>query len=414
VLRVVTGIAHPAEFFLQNGSCDVGAGAGVDILIDDPAVSRKHARFTLVAEGIQFEDLDSRNGSFYLGQRISKAVLGLGSRLQIGGVVLALEPDRASLDKTRPSQLTHYGDLCGVSAAMRRLFGLLQKLEGSLVSVMLEGESGTGKELVAKAIHEQSRVSAGPFVAINCGTLDRTLARSELFGHRRGAFSGATENHAGAFAEANHGTLFLDEIGELPLDVQPLLLRALETGSIARLGEVTERPVAVRILCATHRALSEAVNAGRFREDLLYRLQVVQLRIPPLRERLDDLDLLMRDICLKTGSAELPAEIVAQLRAHSWPGNVRQLKNSILAFGALGELPTESRPTSGSLEASFANFIDVLTPYAVQKEALLQLFSRLYVERLLEHTNGNQSEAARLSKMDRSHLNKLANAFKPR
>ena len=196
-VRVSDARARPAEFELSQGSCRIGAGRGAHIVVDDEAVSRLHVELSLTPEGVAVQDLGSRNGTFYLGQRIDRAVLSLGSRLQIGSATVLLQPSKAALEQGIALDITSYGELAGSSLAMRRLFGVLNRLEGSLVTVLVEGPSGTGKEHVARALHARSLVASGPFVPVNCGALERGVARSELFGHRRGAFTGAVEAHVG-------------------------------------------------------------------------------------------------------------------------------------------------------------------------------------------------------------------------
>jgi DNA-binding NtrC family response regulator len=329
----------------------------------------------------------------------------------LGSTELRLEADLDELNGIAPAVPAGYGVLLGAAAETRKLFAKLQRLEGCLVSVLIEGESGTGKELVARAIHDHSRVKAGPFVAVNCGALDRQLAKSELFGHKKGAFTGATENRVGVFEAANGGTLFLDELGELPLDVQPMLLRVLETSSVVRLGENEPRPVKVRIVAATNRDLAEEVRAQRFREDLYYRTTVVRLTLPPLRERLDDVELLARHFAKQEGLSELPTRFVSELRRHHWPGNVRELRNSVQAYAALGtanlELPVERQDPLDTLR----HFVDPEQPYALQKERLLDAFMRVYLQELLQHTEFNQSRASRLSGLERSYLGRLLSKY---
>jgi transcriptional regulator with GAF, ATPase, and Fis domain len=406
VVRVLDDGAHPREYALTSGVCRIGAGRDADIIIQDASVSRLHAELSLAPEGVVVHDLGSRNGTYYLGQRLERMVLSLGSRIQLGRATVALEPNRERLAQNLSTAFTSYGELVGTSPPMRRLFGLLHRLEGSLVSVLVQGESGTGKELVARALHAFSLVQSGPFVAVNCGALDRTLARSELFGHKRGAFTGASEAHVGAFEAASGGTLFLDEVGELPLEVQPLLLRALELSVITRVGENTERPVKVRVVAATNRDLAKEVEAGRFRQDLWYRLRVVGLDVPPLRDP-DDIEILARSLAGREG-IDLTPEVLRELRARPWPGNGRELRNALRAYsaiGTLGDLP--GTPERDRLDAAFQSFIDLDRPYAEQKEVILTRFLRVYLKSLLDRTGGNQSEAARISGLTRSYLNKV-------
>jgi hypothetical protein len=289
VIRPVGAASSPASFRLTLGRCLVGSGPTCDLVINEPTVSRAHVELQLVPEGVVVQDLVSRNGTYYLGQRIERMILGLGGRIQVGAATLALEADTQALDGGAVFDRDEYRGMVGASKAMHHLFTILERLEGSLVTALIEGESGTGKDLVARALREGSSVSKGPFVVLNCGAIPRELVASELFGHKRGAFSGAVESRRGAFELADHGTLFLDEIGELPLEVQPMLLRALEEGEVRPLGGDRAEHVKVRVVAATNRDLSREVEAGRFREDLFYRLAVVRLPVPPLRERPEDI-----------------------------------------------------------------------------------------------------------------------------
>jgi DNA-binding NtrC family response regulator len=399
--------ATPRQFTLPAGKCVIGAGEGAEVVIDSPTVSRRHVELELVPEGLLVTDLGSRNGTFYLGQRIGQLTVGLGSRIRLGVVEVELSPAIDDLGEKR-ARLQSYGRMIGASAPMQQLFATLQRLEGSLVSVLLEGESGTGKEVAARAIHERSLAANAPFVAVNCGALDRALARSELFGHLRGSFTGASEARVGAFESANGGTVFLDEIGDLPADIQPLLLRALENQTICRIGETVERAVRVRVLAATNKDLLEATKSGAFREDLYYRLAVVKLRLPALRERREDIGLLARHLAAELGCQELPEDVLEEMKTRDWPGNVRELRNALGAYVAIGALAREHREATVNLDKAFEALIDLDVPYAELKERLNEAFLRSYVTRLLRHTGGNQSEAARLSGIERSYFSKIA------
>ncbi|MEZ4361095.1 MAG: sigma 54-interacting transcriptional regulator [Kofleriaceae bacterium] len=402
-IRVVEGQATPREFILHLGTCVIGAGHNVDLEIVDPLVSRRHASLRLVPEGAELVDLGSRNGTFCMGQRVEKMIVAPGGRLRVGSTELVLEP---LLDELAEGG-DRYRGMIGRSPAMRRLFAMLTRLEGSLVSVLIGGESGVGKELVARAIHEGSARCQRPLVVVNCAAIARELVLSELFGHKKGAFTGASDHRVGAFEEADGGTLFLDEIGELPLDLQPALLRALEQGEIRRVGENQARSVNVRVLAATNRDLLEEVRAGRFREDLYYRLAVVSLRVPPLSERPEDTEALALELARREGVLELPRDFLDELKARPLPGNVRELRNVVLAYLALGEVAALPAPDTAQLEALLRREVDLQLPYANQKDLLVARFTRVYLELLLASTGGNLSEAARVANLDRGYLRTL-------
>jgi DNA-binding NtrC family response regulator len=301
-----------------------------------------------------------------------------------------------------------YGDLLGRSPAMKHLFEQLRRLEKSRANLMISGESGTGKELIARAVHAHSPLRHGPLVTVNCGALERQLVRSELFGHERGAFTGAVRRHVGAFEAAHGGTLFLDEVGELPRDVQPVLLRALEVRKIVPVGSVDERPIDVRLITASHRDLSTAVSEGNFREDLMYRIRVVELAVPPLRQRLEDIAPLVQAFAQAQGMPCLPTEAMDAFTKHHWPGNVRELRNAVEAFLAIGALPQSAAPPHDTaLGAALTQFINPKQTYADQKDELLRRFTRAYVERVLESTAGNQTEAAHIAGLERSYFGRL-------
>lgn len=394
------------------GAYLIGASPDCDLIVDDPAVSRRHMRVSLAPEGVLVEDLESRNGTFYLGQKVGKITLALGSRIRIGETEIEFVSDKEDFEGTQSSGLDSYGGLHGSSPSMRRLFTLMKRLEGSLVSVLVEGESGTGKELIARALHENSPVKSGPFVALNCGALDRSLVRSELFGHKKGAFTGAFGESTGAFAEAEGGTLFLDEIGELPLDIQPVLLRVLESGAYSRVGETRSRPSKVRIIAATHRSLKEDVQEGLFRSDLYYRLMVVTLHAPPLSERSEDIPLLVIKLSEFLGLPPPSEAVVQALCRRKFPGNVRELKHALLAYQAVGELPFGTESKSGDeLDCALRAFLNPSRPYAEQKEALIDRMTRIYLADLMKMTEGNRSEAARIAELQRGYVRRLLEKY---
>jgi transcriptional regulator with GAF, ATPase, and Fis domain len=400
---VIGAKATPSKHRLARGRCIIGSASGADLAIDDRGVSRSHVELAVVSGGIAVSDLGSRNGTFYLGQRIERIVLRHGASFTVGSARIVLEPDVDAAEEA-----TYEGDelrgLIGVSPAMRRIFAIMSRLESTVVTVLVQGESGVGKELVARALHEGSGVT-GPLVTFNCGAVARELVMSELFGHRRGAFTGAVDTRRGAFESAERGTLFLDEIGELPLDVQPALLRALEAGEVRPVGSDHPTTVHVRVIAATHRDLERDVREGRFREDLYYRLAVIKLEVPPLRERRDDIPLLAQRFA--EGGPPLPDDVIERLRERPWPGNARELRNVVQAYRLLGRLPPPPKATAPSLDVPLAAMVDLARPYAELKDELVERFQRVYLAELISHAQGNQSAAAKVAKMDRTYLGRL-------
>jgi transcriptional regulator with GAF, ATPase, and Fis domain len=410
VIRAIDTRCTPSELHLSGGSCFLGTGPKSSMVIDDPSVSRLHAEIRLCREGVLVRDLGSRNGTFFQGQRLGELTLAFGGEIRLANARFQIDADLAELAETSASNIEMFRGLVGRSDVMRRLFGIVARLDGSLANVLVLGESGVGKELFARAIHQGSAVSEGPFVAINCGAMQKELVASQLFGHKKGAFTGAADARKGAFVQAHGGTLFLDEIGELPIDVQPVLLRTLELGEVTPVGGDVPQKVSVRVIAATNRDLRERMTAGEFREDLYYRLAVIPLVVPPLRDRREDLPVLAGYFIRQEGLGELPPEVLTELAARAWPGNVRELRNVIQAYSALGMLPTDPRRAQ-LVETALLDFVDVTKPYHEQKEALAEAFQRLYLRALLDSTRGNQTAAAKASGLDRAHLNRLLQKY---
>jgi len=382
---------------LERGVVTVGSAAGNDLVLADGTVSRKHLELSTRGGALLVKDLESRNGTRYLGSKIREAFVPVGAVLVLGEVELRIEADDAGAR-------AELGPLVSVSPPMMEALRALARVAKTDTTVLLEAETGSGKEVTARAIHEASARADKPFETVDCSSLAKELAASELFGHVKGAFTGADRTRPGAFERAEGGTLFLDEIGELPLEQQPLLLRALESRQVRRVGDEKFRAVDVRVVAATNRDLDAEVKEGRFRADLLHRLAVVRIRIPPLRERLDDLPLLVRRILEGLGGRAhgfgLSAPMLERLRAHAWPGNVRELKNLIERGVALGEV---SLPEGKALPAEGAKSRD----YHQAREDALAAFEREFVEHVLRSCDGNVSKAARESGIDRVYLHKL-------
>jgi DNA-binding NtrC family response regulator len=309
--------------------------------------------------------------------------------------------------------------IIGESESMRDVFRLIDRVAPTNKPVLIQGESGTGKELVARAIQQQSDRSERPFVTINCAALPEQLVESELFGHRKGAFTGANEDHVGLFEVADGGTLFIDEIGELPGSLQPKLLRALEDGSIRRVGSTRERRVSVRLIAATNRNLADEVASGRFREDLFYRINVMSLMLPPLRDRQDDINLLLDHMLGKDWKISDAAR--QALNAYRWPGNIRQLRNAIerahiLAddnFITIDDLPAEviTGPGSPQSDAATANgrTESIATPAA--ESPRLEDLERAHIMQILEREHGNKARAARTLGIHRRKLYRLLERY---
>ncbi len=341
-LVVLEGPDQGREAIMSGTTFAIGGEPGNDLVLSDPSVSRRHAELVRSPDGLLFRDLGSTNGSFLGAHRVKEAFVAPGARLKLGRTAVLLAPCEDVL-LVFPTQETSFGALHGASLPMRRLFGVLAKVATTDITLLIAGETGTGKELAARALHEHSKRATGPFMPLDCGALDRDLAGSDLFGHEPGAFTGATGRRAGIFEQAKGGTVFLDEIGELPLELQPKLLRVLEQREVRRLGASVYLPVDVRVVAATHRNLEEMVAAGTFRGDLFYRIAQVQTCLPPLRERLEDVPLLCDRLVASAREAGMApaslkgvsAEALSVLSCVAWKGNVRELRNVIDRAAAL-------------------------------------------------------------------------------
>ena len=285
-LRVVEGPDAGAEYAFDHDVIQIGSKSHSDVCLTDDTVSRNHAVIRRTKEGVVLQDLGSTNGTFVGPVRIREVFLSENKRFRVGLTTLAFDP-KDEIVNVVPLKEAHFEGMVGKSVAMREVFSILNRVATTDLTVLVLGETGTGKELVSAAVHARSKRKDNPFVVFDCGAVQPNLIESELFGHERGAFTGAVAPRAGVFEQAHTGTLFIDELGELPLSVQPSLLRVLEQREVRRVGGRGVKPVDVRIVAATNRDLKEEVAAGRFREDLYYRLAVVETRLPPLRERPD-------------------------------------------------------------------------------------------------------------------------------
>jgi DNA-binding NtrC family response regulator len=412
-LVVVDGPDRGRACRLGEADVTVGVDRDVDLVLSDDRVSARHV--AVCADGARFvvRDLGSTNGTWYEGSRVTELAITAGSTLLVGRSAVRIEPEAQPLD-VPPSQARRFGELVGESLAMREVFAVLERVAATETTVLVEGETGTGKELVARAVHDASPRRRGPFVAVDCGALPENLLDSELFGHVRGAFTGAAQPRAGMLVRADGGTLFLDELGRVPATVQARLLRVLEERVVRPLGGDGERAIDVRVIAATRDDLDSEVAAGRFRADLMYRLAVVRVVLPPLRTRREDLPLLVRELLRRRGLADEVASGpgLDRLFAHAWPGNVRELRNVIdraiaLAPGArsFAELPIR---IDNSAAAPEALSVRSDLPYADAKAAVLHELERRYIADVLAREGGNLSAASRASGIDRKHLRTLA------
>jgi DNA-binding NtrC family response regulator len=376
-------------------------------------VSRYHLEVLVVNEAILLIDHASTNGTTCGPVQIQQARIKPGSVLNLGRTSVRLE-DRDERAKVELYAEHALGRLRGRTPVMRELMARIDRAAKSDVSVLLVGESGTGKDLIAEALHERSSRAGCPFVTVDCGALVPALVASELFGHERGAFTGADRQYVGAFERANGGTIFLDEIGELPATLQSNLLGVLERRRFRRLGGTKDIELDVRVVSATNRDLRAEVNKGTFRLDLYYRVGVVPLQVPALRDHADDIALLVEHFlreCGYDGPIErmLSGDALASLNTHHWPGNVRELRNLVESLVAMGEAPSlamapglpDTTP-GGSGAGVFDAVLDLTFKQA--RQTVLAEFEHRYLAHLLDKSNGNVAQASRLAKVDRSHL----------
>ncbi|MFO0726380.1 MAG: sigma 54-interacting transcriptional regulator [Myxococcota bacterium] len=405
IVVTITGGPDTGRTATADDVLTLGTAEGNDLLLSDRTVSRYHLELRRRGDRIELCDLGSTNGTSVGAATFTGAAAQVpaGTSLKLGATTLRVDDGDVHLAPV--ASKAGIAGLRGRSTAMARLMSTVETLAEKAASVLIVGESGTGKDLVARALHELGPRKHGPFVVVDCGALSPSLLQSELFGHERGAFTGAERSHAGAFERAHQGTLFLDEIGELPLEHQAALLGALERRRVRRLGSSEDVPVDVRLIAATHRDLRAAVNDGRFRLDLYYRLAVVLLRTPPLRERPEDVPILVEHFLREEGfdgprEEVFPPDALQRLMRHPWPGNARELRNVVTATLATGapvplDGATESSPTQEEQD------------YREARREVVEAFEKRYLSALLSRTKGNVREAARVAKMDRSHLSDL-------
>ena len=426
----------PLEYIFDQPAVAIGAMDDNDVVVDDDTVSRYHCRIVQEPDAYVIQDMGSTNGTLVNRIRIKEAFLKPGCMITVGKTDIRFQSLDERVEIT-PANRDRFGRIVGTSIRMREIFGILEKIAPTSVTVIIEGETGTGKEVVARTIHEASRRADKPFVVFDCGAVPENLIESELFGHEKGSFTGAIMARQGLFEVAQGGSIFLDELGELSLDLQPKLLRALEQREIRRVGSNKPIKIDVRVIAATNRNLAEEVKAGRFREDLFYRLSVVRLILPPVRERKEDLPhltkhILSRGVFNKDADGNQRVKGVARdaldaLMNYEWPGNVRELVNVVERacaycdgeyigcedlpenISGIGVVRRRVNPDASTARAHLEKMSD--KPFKEAKEEWLSSFERDYIVNLLKRNSFNISHAAREADIDRKYFRKLMKKY---
>lgn len=422
-ITVLSGPDAPSQYRFDRDPLRVGTGERCDLRLADPAVSRSHLRLSRTEAGYRLLDRGSRNGTWIGGARVTDVAFTGPQKIRVGGTELLFEPVDEEIDLDDPDLPAPRG-IVGGSAGMRRVFSLLHRVGPTELPVLVAGETGTGKELISRALHGCSARAGGPFVVFDASAVPENLIEAELFGHTRGAFTGATEARAGAFERADGGTLFIDELGELPLALQTRLLRVLEAREVKRIGGAEPVPIDVRVIAATHRKLDEAVNTGAFRADLYYRIAVVELPLPPLRDRLEDVPALalalLRQAPVPNPPTEIDEAFIEALMEWHWPGNVRELRNVIFRAAALAsgprilssDLPSALRSLGGA-PAVDADVVELPTADQNWRDAraeILEAFERTYLVDLLDRAGGDLQRASDIAGLDRRTVRRLLRA----
>ena len=421
-LLIVSGPLQGREFVVDRDIFTLGSGKHNDLVIEDSTISKRHCEIAIDPEGYLIRDLESTNGTIVQGVKVSSAYLTPGTEVQLGKTRLVFCPLPEANDIPL-SRNENFGAMLGRSMVMRRVFHQAETYAPTDATIMITGETGTGKEILAEEIHRHSPRREKPFIVIDCAAMAKDLVESELFGHVKGSFTGAHDDREGAFEGADGGTVFLDEIGDLSPTLQPKLLRVLEKREIRRVGDNRIRGIDVRIICATNRMLATEVNEGRFREDLFYRLSVVQMELPPLRRRRDDIPLLVKKFLGDLhGSAAIESiadfdRTMDTLKRHDWPGNVRELRNLIeVAFYS------ERRPVDLSAFVSLGRLraghkaeseltVTADKPFKDAKSDLIEEFERTYLQELLSRNRQNVSRSAREAGIERAYLQRLIKKY---
>jgi transcriptional regulator with PAS, ATPase and Fis domain len=406
-LTVIDGPDRGTRQAVQYGVTRIGTAAGSHLRLTDATVSRIHCEIRLRSGDVRIVDSDSTNGTFIDGHRVYEAALVPGTTVRVGSTTLRVERALEPL-QVQVSQRDRFGDIIGESVEMRRIYTILERVAPTDATVLIQGETGTGKEIAARAIHAASSRASMPFVAVDCGAIAEHLIESELFGHVRGAFTGAVGDRKGLFEAANGGTLFLDEVGELPASLQPKLLRAIEMREVRPVGSNASRSVDTRLIAATNRRLDRSVNEGTFREDLYYRLAVIEIYLPPLRARREDIPRLAAHFYAELADGErIPLDLMPALLGRSWPGNVRELRNYIERSISLGWESAPAGTGPDILPPGAEALVPVDLPLKEARAAWEERFEQVYVRALLRKTGGNVSRAASLASVTRRTIQRM-------
>jgi two-component system response regulator GlrR len=414
VVRVIDGMDKGREYVATSAAeVSVGTAEANALVLTDPTVSRYHFVLQVSPQGVLLRDLGSTNGTQLGSFRVETGYLTPGAVISLGMTKLRYEQMVEQLDEPLSND-DFFGRALGRSVAMRRIFSLLPRIAATDSTVLIEGETGTGKGVLVEAIHSASPRAARPLVVVDCGSIPPSLIESELFGHEKGAFTGALRTRAGAFESAAGGTIFLDELGELPLEMQPKLLRALEERTVKRVGGTESIKLDVRVIAATNRNLKQAVNRGGFRADLYFRLNIVRLEVPPLRERREDIPLLVNHFYeqLAPAGTQPPPGLVEHLSSLDWPGNVRELRNAVERAVLMEDAALWQELTSDDADAPQTGYrFDPALSFRAAKERAMAQWERWYVTELSQRAGGNLSRAARDAHMDRTHLRELLRKY---
>ena len=426
----LTALESGQELVIDKERVTIGRSLICDLVLSDKSVSGTHCEIIAKEKGFVLRDLDSTNGTRIGELQIREVWLRPGTVVTVGQTKVRFErlEGEVEIDLFREDR---FFDLVGRSVRMREIFAVLQKVAPTELTILIRGETGTGKELVARAIHRASHREEKPLVVQDCSAIPSNLIESTLFGHERGSFTGATDRHRGSFEQADGGTIFLDEIGELEMSLQPKLLRVLENREIKRVGGDKIIPVDVRVVAATNRDLRQMVNEGTFREDLYYRLSVVQVELPSLRERAEDVPLLVDAFLKEFAKRNYPDEpgkaftvaddAMTRLKSYAWPGNVRELKNTIERGASLGDAPelsirdlmplsqkTPAQPLPGG---TAEQFVEEDVPFKEAKQKVLDTFEAAYLKALLDKHGHNVTRSAQAAGLTRYHLRELAKRY---